>query len=58
MLAQTFRDLELLIFNDDSTVTQVEAVVKSYAAPRIVYAASRNDLGISSARSRLNTFRP
>ncbi len=53
ILAQTFRDFEFLIFNDGSTDPQVEAVVKSYADPRIVYASSSRNLGISGARNRL-----
>ena len=53
ILAQTFRDFEFLIFNDGSTDPQVEEVVKSYADPRIVSAASRRNLGISGARNRL-----
>ena len=53
ILSQTFTDFEFLILNDCSTDPQVEAVVKSYTDPRIVYVVNERNLGISGSRNRL-----
>jgi len=52
VLAQTFRDFEFLLL-DDCPSDSREAVVKSYADPRIVYAKNERNLGITPSRNRL-----
>lgn len=53
ILNQTYTDFEFIILNDASTDPNVEAVVKSYADSRIVYAVNDKNLGISETRNKL-----
>ena len=53
ILAQTFKDFELIIVNDASTDRNVEHVIKSYEDPRIRYYLNEKNLGISETRNRL-----
>jgi glycosyltransferase involved in cell wall biosynthesis len=53
ILKQTFQDFEFLILDDGSTENNVEAVVRSYADPRIVFGSNGKNLGIASSRNKL-----
>lgn len=53
ILAQTYTDFEFIILNDCSTDPQVEATIRAYTDPRIVYAVNECNLGISGSRNRL-----
>lgn len=53
VLAQSFSDFELLIYNDASTQPQVEETVRAYQDQRIRYVAGRENIGIAAARNVL-----
>lgn len=52
VLAQTFRDFELILL-DDCPDDPREAVVREFADERIVYAKNERNLGITPSRNRL-----
>lgn len=52
VLNQTFKDFELILLDDCPEDTR-EAVVKSYADPRIVYSKNDRNLGITPTRNKL-----
>ncbi len=53
ILAQTFKDFELIVINDASTDQDVEKIIKSYNDPRIRYYLNEKNLGISETRNKL-----
>lgn len=53
ILAQSFKDFELVILNDASSDSRVDSVVRSYRDDRIVYVCEKRNLGIAGARNKL-----
>ena len=53
VLMQTFSDFELLIYNDASTISEVDAVVESYHDERIRYTRGVENVGIARVRNLL-----
>ncbi len=53
VLRQTFADFEFIILDDCSPDPNVEAVVKSYADPRIRFYKNEQNMGISRTRNKL-----
>jgi glycosyltransferase involved in cell wall biosynthesis len=53
ILGQTFGDFELLILNDSPDNKELDAIVKSYKDPRIIYRKNKKNMGISGARNVL-----
>ena len=53
VLAQTFKDFELIILDDASTECNVEEVIRSYSDPRIRFEQNERNLGISESRNKL-----
>lgn len=53
ILNQTFKDFELIVCDDGSSVATPKEVVKSYADRRIVYLKNEANKGISFTRNRL-----
>jgi len=53
ILNQTFSDFELLILNDSPDNKELDAIVKSYKDPRIIYRKNKKNLGISASRNKL-----
>lgn len=56
VLNQTFSDFELIILDDGSTGGNIEAVVKSYADPRIRFYRNKTNLGISNERIKMRSI--
>lgn len=53
VLAQTFSDFELLIYNDASSLASVDQTVRSYKDERIRYICGQDNLGIARVRNLL-----
>lgn len=53
ILAQSFKDFELLVLNDSPDDTHLQEVVDSYQDSRIRYYVNERNLGITPSRNRL-----
>jgi glycosyltransferase involved in cell wall biosynthesis len=53
ILGQTFADFEFLVLDDGSTENNVQAVVRSYADPRIVFLENEKNLGLAFSCNKL-----
>lgn len=53
ILAQEFRNFELVIIDDGSSSDEVKRVIDSYQDPRIVFAENEQNLGIALTRNKL-----
>lgn len=53
ILAQSFKNFELVILNDASSTEEADRIIRSYRDTRIVYVREAKNLGISGARNKL-----
>ena len=53
VLAQTFKDFELILLNDSPENQSLRQIVESYTDPRIRYEENPKNIGISPSRNRL-----
>jgi glycosyltransferase involved in cell wall biosynthesis len=54
ILAQTFKDFELLILNDSPDNAKLDEIVASYDDPRIIYSKNEKNMGIANSRNKLH----
>lgn len=53
VLAQTYKDFELLLLNDSPDNSELDEIISSYSDPRIRYIKNERNLGISKSRNIL-----